>query len=395
MSNIKNKNDYIFIILEIKMNFTEDWKPIEFLELKDDNPLPLAEVIPFIFKDKITKYKACQTQSNMVMIQYRLQLDFHKHICENVGIVYGMRKKETVTIYLLINKNNSYLKYIRIIEQPKTFLDLNVDILELISKQLQFKEQLNLRSSCQTINKNMVYHNYENCKFLNKVASLIKNCSLIVSDRCPEKFQVYKSSLFSSSEKTEHQFYTTSDIYSKVKLTIIINNREEKLSFLTNTSYIILGVSYTFTELINNIEIIKSLEFLVDLLDFDTRLRNTYKSFGCKDKGLMKQHKLASHYFKTNDCYFKFNKDLKQFFDDSEWFNVVKDIICTNKELTYSFKQLQSCITPIINFGKKVEENYDEIKHDLSIRKRHYHNGKKSRTYNEYGSSDSDSSDDY
>lgn len=377
------------------MNFTEEWKPIQFLDYEDKEPLPLAEVIPFIFKDKITDCVACKSQGNMVMIQYRLPLDFHKNLCENVGIIYGIKKKETVIICLLINENNNYLKYIKIIEQPKSFLDLNTDILGLITEFLEFKEQLILRTSCKTINKNMIYHNYENCNFLRKVLSLIKNCSLIISDRCPEKFELYKSCLFSASENIEYQFYTTSSIYSDLKLTITINNREEKLSFLTNTPYIILGVSYTFGELINNIEIMKSLQFLVDLLDFDRNLRNKYKSFGCKDKGLMKQHKLASHYFKTNDCYIKFNKDLKQFFDDSEWFNVVKDIICGNRELTYSFKKLQIYITPIINFGEKVLENYEEIRHDLSVRKRYYHNGKTSRTYNEYGSSDRDSSDDY
>lgn len=94
----------------------------------------------------------------------------------------------------------------------RPFLDMNVDILGLISQQLQFKEQLNLRSSCRTINKNMVYHNYENCKFLNKVASLIRDCSLIISDRSPEKFKVYNSTLHSSSENLQFQFYTTSGI---------------------------------------------------------------------------------------------------------------------------------------------------------------------------------------
>ena len=276
-----------------------------------------------------------------------------------------------------------------------TFLDMDLDILGLISQQLQFKEQLNLRSSCQTINKNMVYHNYENCKFLNKVTLLVRDCSLILSDRSPEKFKIYNSSLHSSTENLQFKFYSTSGIYSDVRLTSNIDTKESVLGFLSNESYIILGVSYTFRELINNVQIMKSLQFLIDLLNFDKNLRNTYKSFGCKDKGLMKQHKLASHYFKTNDCYFKFNKDLKQFFDDSEWFNVVKDIICGDRELVYSFGQLQSYITPIIKFGKKVEENYDEIKYDLSIRKRHYHNGKRSRTYDEYHSSDSESSEDY
>lgn len=382
------------------MNFTKDWKPIEFLEFKDDNPLPLAEVIPFIFKDKITKCKACQSQSNMVMIQYRLPLDFHKHICENVGIIYGMRKKETVAISLLINKNNSYLKYIRIIEQPKNFLDLNVDILELISKQLQLKEQLKLRSSCQIINKNMLYHNYENCNFLCKVGLLIRKCSLLIRNTNPESCSIDTTCSHDDIEKCDYRChdisalcYNTYGIYSN--LIVTRPEKEFYFEFLSYQKFIILGVTYTFRELIDNIEIIKSLQFLLELLDFDRDLRNKYKSFGCKDKGLMKQHRLASHYFKTNDCYIKFNKDLKQFFDNSEWFNVVKDIICGNRELTYSFKELQKYIIPIINFGEKVLENYEEIRHDLSIRKRHYHNGKKSRTYDEYGSSDSDSSDDY
>ena len=96
--------------------------------------------------------------------------------------------------------------------------------------------------------------------------------------------------------------------------------------------------------MLDNIDFIKSLEFLIDLLDFDESLRAQNKSFTLKDKKLMNQHALFDHYRKTNDCYFKFNKDLNQFFDNTEWFNVVKDIICGNKKLDYSLEALESNI---------------------------------------------------
>ena len=108
----------------------------------------------------------------------------------------------------------------------------------------------------------------------------------------------------------------------------------------------------------------------------------------------MKQHELSSHYYKTNDCYFKFNKDLKQFFDDSEWVNVVKDIICVNKELNYSLEELKTNISPTVVFGKEVQGNYEEIRNKLNRCKRLYHDNKKYQHYYNYYGGSSDSSTD-
>lgn len=373
------------------MNFTEEWKHIEFLEFKDDKPLPLAEVVPFIFKDKITECVACESQGTMIMIQYRLPLDLHKHLCDNFSALYGIKKKNSVIICLLVNKNDSYLKYIKIIEPLKTFLDLNTDILGLICQNLNFKDQLNLRSLCQTLKENMVYCNYENSNFLSKVGELIKECSLILTDRSPDNCiagticgihdNKENCSYRCRDLHTSYNFYSTHGIYSDLKL---VNDQGIlKIEYSSYLNFKILGVDYNFRELLENIELIKSLSLLINLLKFDESLRNTSKCFTQKDKTLMRQHKLSSHYYKTNDCYFKFNKDLKQFFDNSEWFDVVKDIICGDKTLEYSLDELKTNIDPILEFGRKVEENYDEIKSDLSIQKREYHNGKKSRTYYE------------
>jgi len=58
-------------------------------------------------------------------------------------------------------------------------------------------------------------------------------------------------------------------------------------------------------------------------------------------------------------------------------------MICGNINLDYSLKELEIKITPIIEFGKKVDDNYTDIKSKLSRCKREYHNGKKSRTYDD------------
>ena len=63
-------------------------------------------------------------------------------------------------------------------------------------------------------------------------------------------------------------------------------------------------------------------------------------------------------------------------------------MICGRRSIPYSFDELVSNITPILDFGKKVKENYEDVKTKLSRCKRFYHNGKRSRTY-EYGRSDS------
>jgi hypothetical protein len=160
----------------------------------------------------------------------------------------------------------------------------------------------------------------------------------------------------------------------------LLVSRPDKIfnfEFLSYSNFKILGIDYTFIELLDNIEVMKCLQFLLDLLNFDERLRRNNKSFTLKDKKLMKQHGLSNHYYKTNDCYFKFNKDLKQFFDDSEWFTIVKDIICGNRELNFSFNELEFNISPTLEFGKEVDENYDDIRKKLSRCKSFYHHDKR------------------
>ncbi len=355
------------------MNFTKDWKSIEFINYKDKEPLPLAEVIPFIFKDQVKNGRASDMDGHNIMILYELSLSFHEHICNNIGIIYGMRKKDMVTICIIVNKNNNYLKYCKIIEPITTFLDLNTDILGLISQYLEFKEQLNLRASCETIKKNIVYCNYENSNLLHKLGTLIKSCSLIIRERTPENFTIKSKCFFHDNEEicsykcdySRKYFYNSNGIYSDLKVTEI-DSKVTNIEFLSYSNFKILGVYYTFKVLLDDIEILKSLQLLIDLLNFDEQLRNTSKNFTQKDKNLMKQHKLSNHYYKTNDCYFKYNKDLKQFFDNSEWVDVVKDIICGDKILKYSLKELEDNILPILDFGRKVEENYDEIKANLN-----------------------------
>lgn len=361
------------------MNFTKEWKPIEFLEYGNKEPLPLAEVIPFIFKDEIMNARASDMDGDNIMILYDLSLKFHERLCNEVEVIYGIKKKNMVRICIIINKNNNYLKYIKIIKPIVTFLDLNNDILGLITQYLVFKDQLNLRDSCKILKENIVYHNYENSNFLSKLGSLIRDCSSLLNDRFPQKCTVShictvhdnKENCSYKCSNERNYFYSTNGIYSDLKVIKLYGTI--KFEFLSYTNFKIFGIDYTFKELLDNINIIKSIELLMNLLRFDDMLRRNNKSFILKDKKLMKQHDLSDHYYKTNDCYFKFNKDLKKFFDDSEWFTIVKDIICGNRELCYSLEELDLNISPTLEFGKKVYENYDDIKKKLSRCKRFYH----------------------
>lgn len=374
------------------MNFAKDWKPIRFLEYQDEEPLPLAEVIPFIFKDQIKNARASDLDGEKIMILYDLSSKFHEYLCDEVGLIYGIAKKDMVTICVIINKDNNYLKYCKIVEPITSFLDLPSDILGLISQYLKFNEQLNLRRSCETIKQNIVYCNYENINFLFKLGKLIEGCSLILHKRNPEKYTIKRTcALHDEAETCDSDCYGKKFIYNNgvySKLTVTEYPFKNDYKFTSYSNFKILGVDYTFSQLLDNIELIKSLKILVDLLDFDERLRNISKSFTQKDKTLMKQHKLSNHYYKTVDCYFKFNKDLKKFFNFSEWFSIVNDIICGDQILQYSLDELEDNIRQILDFGREVEINYQEIKTDLSICKKRYHD-KKKHPYN-YNSSSSD-----
>ena len=384
------------------MDFTKEWRPIEFLDYGGNEPLCLADVVPFVFKHEIKNSRASKMNDEQIMILYDLSLEFHEHLCENVDLIYGIKEKDTVTICILVNINDNYLKYCKIVtdsyseiqedlrspvktvDPTITFLDFNTDILGLISQRLEFKDQLNLRSLCKTMKKINIYHNYENSNFLFKLAVLIHNCLLILAIKIPEKVIVNNKKYCSIHNNTEDcvyecdkiTIYTSNNFYSDLKITEGLKP-PENIKFLLYSNFKILGINYTFRELLDNIDVIKSLEFLINLLNFDKSLRDQNKSFTLKDKKLMNQHELSDHYRKTNDCYFKFNKDLKLFFDDSEWFNVVKDIICGNKKLEYSLETLESNISPTLEFGKKINENYNEIKTQLSRCKRFYHDSKK------------------
>ena len=262
------------------MNFTKEWKPIEFIEYEDKEPLPLAEVIPFIFKDEIKNGRVSDMDGEKIMILYELSLKFHERLCNEVGVIYGIRKKDMVTICIIVNKNNNYLKYCKIIEPITTFLDLNTDILGLICQYLEFKDQLSLRASCETIKKNIVYCNYENSNFLSKVGALIRNCSLILSNRFPEKCTINSTCPFHDNEEEcryycydkRNYFISTDGVYSDLK--VIKSPEITNFEFPSYSNFKILDVDYTFRELLDNIELIKSLQILISLLDFDKTFKN-------------------------------------------------------------------------------------------------------------------------
>ena len=365
---------------------------IEFLDYKnDDRELHLAEVIPFIYKDQINNARASDIDGEKIMILYDISIKFHEYLCHNFGIIYGILENDMVTICVIVNKKDSYLKYIKIINPIMTFLDLNTDILALITKILEFKDQLNLRLSCKIIKENITFHNYENSNLIQKLGKLIKDCTIVVNDIIPEKCIMKKICNIHNNEQDcrytcyndRHYFYSTNGIYSDVKGINLAKTINYKFSSYHN--FKLLNKEYTMKTLIDNMDFVKSLQFLIDLLKFDVDLRDKSKSFTLKDKKLINQYDLSDHYHKTNDCYFKFNKDLKKFFDHSEWFLVVKNIICGNKDINSSLEELISNIIPIIDFGKKVDENYDHVKAKLIRCKRFYHNeGKLAAHYDDY-----------
>jgi len=386
------------------MDFIKDWKPIKFLPYKGKELLTLADVIPFIFSKEIKNARGCNMDGDNIMILYDLSLEFHEHICNEIGIIYGIKEDDMVTISIIVNKNNTYLNYIKIIKPVTTFLDLNSDILSLINDYLNFADQLKLRITCKAIKKTMIYKHYENSKCLSKLGKLIKNCSSIVIDINNEWGKIDLICNFHDNKdeciydcrylSIAYNLYSTNGIYSDLKVREISSKSEFHYTFTSYTNFKILNIDYDFRELLDNIEIIKSLELLIKLLDFDNRLRRLSKSFSQKDKTLMNQHKLSRHFYKTNDCYFKFNKDLKKFFDNTEWFNKVKNIICGKIKLEYSYNYLKSNINEILDFGEKVNDNYEEIKGDLSQCKRKYHD-KRRHPYKYWNKSSSDSSSDY
>jgi hypothetical protein len=123
--------------------------------------------------------------------------------------------------------------------------------------------------------------------------------------------------------------------------------------------------------MIENIESLMILDRLISLLEFDAVLVATKKSFKGKDKLLISNDKdNNTHFHKTEDCYQKFNSDLKEILGASQWFTVVKDMICGQTKLLSMDKLV--AVNNAVEFGNKVLENYDEVRSRLTQRKRAY-----------------------
>ena len=121
-----------------------------------------------------------------------------------------------------------------------------------------------------------------------------------------------------------------------------------------------------FKQIIENIGNLIILEKLFELLELDNKLTMTKNSFTKKDKydyflsGDVKDN--PQHFYKTNNCYIKYNKDLRQIFGVSEWFKNAKDMLCNIKPL----------ICASIEFGKKVLTNYEKVRNVLHKCKKIY-----------------------
>jgi hypothetical protein len=367
------------------MKPTNKSQPVNFLECDDIlkfQPLSLVQIIPFLYKNNIKNARIKELDEIKIMIQYEISFEFHDFICKNMGIIYGTVYKNMSTISFFIKKSDKYLDYIKIKKIHKilqiNILSLDKDVFGIICQNLNFKEQLNLRVVCKGIKNKITYYNYNDSNMLNKLGrmllyiygSLYKEYKYMVVNE-----DIYDKNKLSAALLYRKYYYTSKDnMYNNIIYWFSYSESPDIIEFKSYDKFVILGKEFTISELIDNIQRLMILDNLINLLKFDSELRFVNKSFTQKDLKLLNQHKLASHWYKTNDCYFKFNKDLKKFFNDTKWFIVVRDILYGNVKCNYTLSELEVNINPILEFGVKVEEHYEAIRSNLCKCKREFHN---------------------
>jgi len=184
--------------------------------------------------------------------------------------------------------------------------ELYYDVAILIWESLSYSELLSLRATCKTLNEKM---DFWTIGFGNIVINIDK-----FINRCINVIRTYQKPLF------QHHGYLTSHCniscdtqkdYRYVFCYYWKYNNYKKCCDLTHTRFVIQGIVYDYSNIMDNIEHISKLDSLVRIIEFNKQM--------IKNKPKNK--------LKSDISYQKFRKDMQTVFKNNNWRNKIKEII--------------------------------------------------------------------
>jgi len=238
-------------------------------------------------------------------------------------------------------------------------------IFPLIVEKMSFYEQLKLRSVCKTIKSKICCSNYKNTDFFLKIGRINSDCINTIG----------------------YDKDTGTDILG------VYSKTWEYGVLASESNFTFAGKHFNnINELIDKIEMLMVLEFLIELLELDKKLckirhhfrnkrvwqiveendEHQYSKYGEtfyneNEKGIGKGN--LEHLKKTTDCFYKFNNHLKKTMGVERWFDYVKEVIKGEticfphmKEVDHDPGTIAGSTRNILAFGYKVLDNYEEVK---------------------------------
>lgn len=184
--------------------------------------------------------------------------------------------------------------------------ELYYDVTILIWESLSYSELLSLRATCKTLAEKMDFWTIGYGNMIINIDNFINRCINIIHTYQKPLFQHhgYLTSHCNISCDTRKDYRYAFCYYWKY-------NNYKKCCDLTHMQFIIQGVLYDCSNIMNNIEHISKLDFLVRIIEFNKEMTKN------KPKNKLK----------SDISYHKFIKDMQYIFKDNDWSNKIKEII--------------------------------------------------------------------
>lgn len=171
------------------------------------------------------------------------------------------------------------------------------------------------------------------------------------------------------------------------RIKTVVQSLNNELIHINQNELTILGRVYQAEKIINAIPSLMGWEFLAKLLSLDEKLLETRRSFQKKHYVILKQNDgrwdtkgELSHLNKTNDCYKKYNNDLRKVCGNDHWFEIIKRLMSTNTNVGLIPYWYMTHLEKTYYFGQKILQHYNSIKEVIKTCKNRYFD-KKYRRY--------------
>ncbi|ARF12052.1 hypothetical protein Klosneuvirus_3_187 [Klosneuvirus KNV1] len=284
-------------------SFPEDWVSITFKYPPNDQPLSLAQLIPFITPIQNLQGKF---DGRMLWVSYDIPEDLHAELCQNGYVIYGTKEKDKMIHITLFSEEKWYWDIVRV---ETTMLDLNPDVFKLICIDLSFTDQLNLRLTCKGLQSLIYYSDFKNrddgtnfkeSQLMIKVCRDITiKCYTMIWNRYhvqhPKSYVWY---LPDEYKKLGECFSKEIKCFSDKKHYSHYDHDYYRGCGNPDHQYLVVFHQiWTLKDIMHNIEKLMIMDNLIKLLDFDKVLTSKKNSFNDKDKRLLgeqsKNYKLS------------------------------------------------------------------------------------------------------